>query len=75
MPPRTTSGAITGFGSIIVNGVRYDISSARTMLSDVNALKLGMTVRVTGAIATELRALERELADKQRRVNKRLSEL
>jgi len=47
-------GSIDGFGSIIVNGVRYDIATARTVLSDVSALKLGMTVRVTGAIAADL---------------------
>ncbi|WP_427912535.1 DUF5666 domain-containing protein [Ramlibacter sp. MMS24-I3-19] len=47
-------GSIDGFGSIIVNGVRYDISTATTMLSDVSALKLGMTVRVTGSLSADL---------------------
>ncbi|MGZ5269288.1 MAG: DUF5666 domain-containing protein [Ramlibacter sp.] len=47
-------GSIDGFGSIIVNGVRYDIATARTVLSDASALKLGMTVRVTGTIAADL---------------------
>jgi len=47
-------GSIDGFGSIVVNGVRYDIGTATTVLNDVNSLKLGMTVRVTGAISADL---------------------
>ncbi|MDW3682868.1 DUF5666 domain-containing protein [Cupriavidus sp. CV2] len=52
--PTTFSGAITGFGSIIVNGVRIDNSAARTTLDDDNPnagaddLKLGMVVDVQG---------------------------
>ena len=47
------SGPITGFGSIIVNGVRFD-ESAATVLDDDDAsrtrgeLRLGMTVAVDG---------------------------
>jgi hypothetical protein len=53
------SGAITGFGSIIVNDVRYD-DSAATILDDDDAprssseLRLGMTVQIdAGAIASD----------------------
>jgi hypothetical protein len=48
------AGPITGFGSVIVNGVRYDDSSA-TVLDDNggsrsrDALKLGMMVEVDGS--------------------------
>lgn len=48
------SGPISGFGSVIVNGVRYDDSSA-TVLDDDDggrtrdALKLGMMVEIDGA--------------------------
>jgi hypothetical protein len=52
--PTAFSGAITGFGSIIVNGVRIDHSQARIALDDdpANAgaddLRLGMVVDVLG---------------------------
>ncbi len=49
-------GSVTGFGSVIVNGVRYDDSDARVLLdekgADLNwvssALKVGMQVEVKG---------------------------
>jgi hypothetical protein len=46
-----TQGTITGFGSIIVNGVRFDESAAQVMddddqARDPNELKLGMIVEV-----------------------------
>jgi Domain of unknown function (DUF5666) len=56
-PPATRatfSGAITGFGSIIVNGVRIDDSQARIELDDdspnarADDLRLGMLVDVQG---------------------------
>ncbi len=47
-------GAITGFGSIIVNGVRYETDQAALTLSDSDTLKLGMTVRVRGVINADL---------------------
>jgi hypothetical protein len=47
-------GAITGFGSIIVNGVRYDTDRAVLTLTDTDALKLGMTVRVRGVVDPDL---------------------
>lgn len=48
-------GAISGIGSIILNGVRYDDSVARVLnddgeLRDRKELKLGMIVRVKGKI-------------------------
>jgi len=52
----TASGTITGFGSVIVDGVRYDDSSARIKIEDDSSspgtgsltdLKLGMQVEVT----------------------------
>src|SRR5262245_44560677 len=52
MPGRAlTVGTITGFGSIIVNGIRFDDSSAQVVdddgqLHDRNELKLGMNVEV-----------------------------
>lgn len=47
-------GSVDGFGSIIVNGIRYDIAGATTLLSDTSMLKLGMTVRVTGTLSADL---------------------
>jgi uncharacterized protein DUF5666 len=54
MPPQKqafTQGTITGFGSIIVNGIRFDDSSAQVSDDDGqvhnrNELKLGMTVEI-----------------------------
>jgi Domain of unknown function (DUF5666) len=50
--PVTVTGPITGFGSVIINGTRFDdtaalvIRDAKTIAS--NALRLGMTIEVTG---------------------------
>lgn len=49
-----SSGVITGFGSIIVNGVRFDDSKARITDDEGNArspadLKLGMVVAITAS--------------------------
>lgn len=49
-----TTGTITGFGSIIVNGIRYD-NSAATVISDDdsigngNTLQIGMVVVIEGS--------------------------
>jgi Domain of unknown function (DUF5666) len=64
-PPTFASGPITGFGSVIVNGVRFDDSAARVedadgQTSNSAALRLGMVVEVdagaitaaTGAVTT-----------------------
>jgi hypothetical protein len=53
-----TSGSIIGFGSIIVNGVRYEDVNAQVLDVDgtdrtnSNALKLGMVVAVEGSPTT-----------------------
>ncbi len=52
------SGPITGFGSIIVNGVRFDDSSASVSDDDGNSrrsddLRLGMVADVTGSAITD----------------------
>lgn len=46
-----TSGPIVGLGSIIVNGIRYDIDQARIIgeSSSPDALKLGMIVNIQGS--------------------------
>ena len=49
-----TEGTITGFGSIIVNGIRFDESTAQVIDDDDEAhnrseLKLGMTVQVVSS--------------------------
>ena len=52
------AGPITGFGSIIVNGVRFDESTARVSNDDGTAsskdnLKLGMTAEVRGGAISD----------------------
>jgi hypothetical protein len=52
-----SSGAITGFGSIIVNGVRFDDSQARItdddgVVHNPDDLKLGMVVSITASTIT-----------------------
>lgn len=52
------AGPITGFGSIIVNGVRFDDSNARVSNDDGSAsskdnLKLGMTAEVHGGAISD----------------------
>ena len=54
----SASGAITGFGSIIVNGVRFDDSAASVQDDDgvgMNSgdLKMGMVVRIKGGKKTD----------------------
>ena len=53
----SASGAITGFGSIIVGGVRFDDSAASIQDDDgplnSGALKLGMVVRIKGGKKTD----------------------
>ena len=57
-----TTGSIVGFGSIIVNGVRYDDASAQVGDVDgddhtgLGALKLGMVVAVQGSATTTTNA-------------------
>ncbi|GAC1536044.1 MAG: hypothetical protein NVS2B4_16470 [Ramlibacter sp.] len=51
--PAVGLGSIDGFGSIVVNGVHYEIGSATTVLSDASTLKLGMTVLVSGLLSAD----------------------
>jgi len=51
----TTVGAITGFGSVFVNGVEYETNSAEYEVEDESAfddsaLKVGMVVKVKGSV-------------------------
>jgi hypothetical protein len=43
-------GSVDGFGSIIVNGIRFDIDSASLDLEDIGSLALGHIVRIDGII-------------------------
>ena len=52
-----TSGTISGFGSIIVNGIRYNNDSASLLpnddsVSSVQSLQLGMVVNIEGSAVT-----------------------
>jgi hypothetical protein len=52
--PIVSVGVITGFGSVIVNGVRFDDSRATVTINDQAAtsaqLKIGMVVQVEGSV-------------------------
>ncbi len=52
---RVSSGSISGFGSIFVNGVEYQTGSASISVDDAsgteNDLRLGMVVTVTGSVS------------------------
>ncbi len=54
-PAAQYEGTISGFGSVIVNGVRFDDSRASVTIDDtagsVGALKLGMRVTLSGDVA------------------------
>ncbi|MDO8286059.1 MAG: DUF5666 domain-containing protein [Rhodoferax sp.] len=51
---QTTVGTITAFGSVVVNGIRFDDSTARITMDDAlttrDRLRLGMVVQVRGQI-------------------------
>lgn len=53
----TTSGTITGFGSIFVNGVEYDLASAGIIVDGTPAsdtdLTIGMVVKVEGTVSSD----------------------
>lgn len=52
----TAMGPVRGFGSVIVNGIRFEDSGADVRLDDLpgdpGALRLGMTAKVLGTLAT-----------------------
>ncbi|MEJ8859355.1 DUF5666 domain-containing protein [Variovorax robiniae] len=43
-------GSVDGFGSVIVNGLRYDVEGAAISVEDAPGLEIGMTARVVGAV-------------------------
>ncbi|WP_100408897.1 DUF5666 domain-containing protein [Acidovorax sp. 69] len=47
-------GVADGFGSVIVNGVRFATDTAQITTEDSDALRLGMTVLVSGSIQPDL---------------------
>lgn len=56
--PQTTVGQITGFGSVYVNGVRYDTSGATYEVDDEaafgdDALAVGMVVKIQGSVSAD----------------------
>lgn len=56
---QTAVGTITGFGSVVVNGVRFDDRAARVTMDDAlttrDRLRVGMTVQVRGRIHADAR--------------------
>jgi len=55
--PVTVKGPITGFGSIIVNGIKFDLANANIVVDDAQAnandLALGMFVTIHGVLQAE----------------------
>lgn len=53
-PNIATQGMITGFGSVIVNGIHYDVANADIEMDDESLvesqLEVGQIVRITGSI-------------------------
>lgn len=53
-PDLATQGMITGFGSVIVNGVHYDVDDADIEMDDESLveseLEVGQIVRITGSV-------------------------
>ncbi|EKD98881.1 MAG: hypothetical protein ACD_23C00226G0006 [uncultured bacterium] len=47
-------GVVDGFGSVIVNGVRFATDTAQIISEDADSLRLGMTVMVSGTINADL---------------------
>lgn len=58
VPPGTSSGPIDGFGSVIVNGVRFNSSSAVITKDGIaapeSALRVGMMIELQGDFTTEV---------------------
>jgi len=57
-PDTRTTGVVTGFGSVIVNGIRFDVSTAGITVDGVGGrtqtdLRVGMVVEVTGSVAAD----------------------
>ena len=66
-PTSYTEGVVTGFGSIIVNGIRFDDSAATVTDDDGTAdrgrgdLRIGMVVEIEGADVDRARGIGRAL--------------
>ena len=58
-PPDTrTTGVVNGFGSVVVNGIHFDVSGADIALDGVAGrsqgdLRVGMVVEVTGSVSAD----------------------
>ncbi|MGE0726042.1 MAG: DUF5666 domain-containing protein, partial [Alphaproteobacteria bacterium] len=56
-PTQTAIGTITSFGSVVVNGVRFDDGGARVTMDDATVardrLRVGMVVQVRGRIRSD----------------------
>ena len=54
---QTTTGEITGFGSVYVNGIKFETNQATVSIDGVpsseNALSVGMVVTVTGSVDSD----------------------
>jgi hypothetical protein len=46
-------GGINGLGSVILNDVRYDVTTAVVDLQDASTLEIGMTARVAGSVSAD----------------------
>jgi len=61
----TSEGTVTGFGSIIVNGVTFETDDARIVVSGEaatqDALSVGQVVTVRGTLETETRGVARSV--------------
>jgi hypothetical protein len=57
-PDTQTSGVVNGFGSVIVNGIHFDIDNAQITIDGVpgarqSDLRVGMVVTVNGTLAAD----------------------
>jgi hypothetical protein len=61
----TSSGTITGFGSVIVNGVRFDTDDANIIVNGMPAteadLRVGQVVTVTGTLEDKTNAVAQSI--------------
>lgn len=48
-------GSVDGLGSVIVNGIRYNTDAAQFIIQDASELLLGMSVKVSGTVNTDLK--------------------
>lgn len=48
-------GSVDGLGSVIVNGIRYNTDAAQITIQDASELLLGMSVKVSGTVNSDLK--------------------